>query len=179
MSMRRGFTIVELVITVTIIGILLTLVVVNMSSAQVNARDSERKADVEAIALSFEAYNNNDVEGLGLLTGNTYPGVNYIYPTWLTTVLPFAADLDPKSYKAPAENDSDTVSLVPATNNIQTTAGILPRPSASNDVYVYQAILGSGALCNDPVINGSCRKFNIFYYQEADNSVKMITSKNQ
>lgn len=40
MSMeRRGFTIVELIITITIMGILLTLAVVNVGTTQLNARD--------------------------------------------------------------------------------------------------------------------------------------------
>ena len=52
--LRRGFTIVELIITITIMGILLVLAVVNVSGTQAQARDDERKADVESISLNLE-----------------------------------------------------------------------------------------------------------------------------
>ena len=53
---RRGFTIIELVITITIMAILLTLGVVSLSGTQKNARDSERKSDISTIALNLESY---------------------------------------------------------------------------------------------------------------------------
>jgi prepilin-type N-terminal cleavage/methylation domain-containing protein len=52
----RGFTIVEVVVTITIMGILLTLAVVGVNSTQMNARDNERKADIEAIQANLESY---------------------------------------------------------------------------------------------------------------------------
>lgn len=55
---RRGFTVVEMIITVTIMGILLTLAVVSVNTSQVKARDDERKTDVAAIANYLEAFFN-------------------------------------------------------------------------------------------------------------------------
>ena len=43
MHFRRGFTIVEIVIVMVIMGILLGLAVLNISSSQANTRDNERK----------------------------------------------------------------------------------------------------------------------------------------
>ena len=51
---RRGFTIVELVITITIMGILLTVAIVNLNATQANGRDAERRGDVESLALNIE-----------------------------------------------------------------------------------------------------------------------------
>jgi len=177
---RRGFTIVELIITITIMGILLTLAVVNLTSTQVNARDSERRGDAEAITLNLESYYNNDSQdssGNFLNSGGTYPGSSYISTaTTFSRVLP---DIDPKSTHAPGVDLSDPMSLVAATNTVQTVTGIQPLPSKSNDVYVYQPLTATGTLCTDPSISGDCRKFNIFYYQEGSNTVEKIMSKNQ
>lgn len=52
---QSGFTIVELLIVIVIIGILATLVIVTFSGVQQKARDSERKTDVNAVASQLEA----------------------------------------------------------------------------------------------------------------------------
>lgn len=175
---RRGFTIVELAITVTIIGILLTLAVVNMNQAQMNARDSERKGDVEAIAMAFEAYYSNNVDGAA--SGNTYPGTNNINESWLTTTLPKITDVNQDIFRSPTTASTSPISLVPATNNNQFTWGIDPNPYI-DDTYVYQPLDSAGNLCVDPALIApdACRKFNIYYNQEGSASVQMVTSKNQ
>lgn len=53
---RRGFTIVELLIVITIMGALLILSVANLRGSQVSARDSERKTDIESVALALDNY---------------------------------------------------------------------------------------------------------------------------
>jgi len=56
---RSGFTVVEIIITVTIMGILLTLAVVNLNSTQVRARDDERKTDISSIQTYLESYSSS------------------------------------------------------------------------------------------------------------------------
>lgn len=51
----EGFTVVELVVVMVIMAILLTLGVASYNSYQVNVRDSERLADINAIATGLEA----------------------------------------------------------------------------------------------------------------------------
>jgi len=172
---RRGFTVIELVITITIMGILLTLAVVNLNATQMNGRDSERKGDVESLALNIENYYTNQDPNL-FMSGGTYLGSSYMNDSEIRQFLP---DLDMKNAHAPGKSDSDPISVVPATNNTTTTTGVLPLPSKNNDVYVYQPLTANGDLCVDPFISGDCRRFNIYYYQEADNSVHMVTSKHQ
>ena len=173
--MRRGFTIVELVITVTIIGILLTLAVVNMNGSQVKARDSERKADVEVIALSLESFYSNKRDSGGTWQAtNTYMAIS---PLTKTSIVANLGEIDPKVLYAPAyDGEGDQTSLVSATNAVQTTAGVTPQPTINQ--YVYQPLTAEGTRCTSPTAS-ACRKFNIFYRLETDNSVQMVTSKNQ
>ena len=53
---NRGFTIVELLIVIVIIGILAALVITTYSGIQKKARDTERKTDVNALHGQVEAY---------------------------------------------------------------------------------------------------------------------------
>jgi type II secretion system protein G len=53
---QSGFTIVELLIVIVIIGILAGLVVTQILGATAKARDTERKTDIDQIANQLEAY---------------------------------------------------------------------------------------------------------------------------
>ncbi len=171
----RGFTIVELIITITIMGILLTLAVVSLNSTQVNARDTERKGDVESLALNIEGYYTNVDPDL-FMSGGTYLGSSYMNDSEIKKFLP---DLDLKNAHAPGTAESDPISIRPAATSNATTATISPKPAKDNDIYVYQPLTKDGDLCEDPFVDGDCRRFNIFYYKESDNTVQMITSKHQ
>ena len=53
---ESGFTIVELLIVIVVIGILAALVVTTFSGIQKKARDSERQTDIKAVHSQLEAY---------------------------------------------------------------------------------------------------------------------------
>lgn len=177
---RRGFTIVELVIVVTIMAILLVLGVVNLRSAQASARDDERRTDIENLSLHLEIFYRSGIEG----SANTgrYPsdGLVDYGASFITENL---RDLDLKSVMAPGVTDP-LVTLKMANNNTQTTAGVSPQPSTSE--YIYQSLQQDGTLCTETL--QMCSKFNLYYRLEvaaispdcpAPGFVCMVTSKNQ
>jgi len=170
--MRKGFTLVEIVVTVTIIGILLILAFVNLTSSQVNARDSERKSDVETAAVHLETY---------YASGFDETAANGSYPsTALTTdvasMKSALRDVDLDSITAPgAGGPLDT--FISATNAIETVGGVTPSPTVSEYVYQPLAWNGSGwVLCEEGL---ECRRFNIFYRLETDDAVYKVSSRTQ
>lgn len=56
MKRWAGFTIVELAVVITIIGILATIVVVNYNSTQAKARDTRRLSNLSSIAEAITSY---------------------------------------------------------------------------------------------------------------------------
>lgn len=168
---RPGFTVIELLIIIAIMGILLVVGVVNLRGVQVNARDTERKTDIESIQMHLESFYKSG-DSLGSNIG-TYPTVDFVDSHDTSVFRETLRDIDMKSLTAPGADDP-TVTFIGANNATQTTAGIDPQPTISE--YVYQPIDGNGYLCAASLI---CRKYNLYYRLEADNTVYMVTSKNQ
>lgn len=161
---HRGFTIVELLIVIAIMGILLTLGVVNLHGSQISARDSERKADAESIATYLETYYTSGSDSSA--ANGDYP------PTTLTATLSsmkqYLRDINIQSLVAPDTTDPTQTFISASNTNI---------PSPNINQYIYQPMQGDGTLCTQD--SQECRKFNLYYTTEADNTIHTVTSKNQ
>lgn len=57
---KKGFTLVELLVVVSLIGILSTLVIANLNSARERARDAQRKSDLRNIQTALRLYYNDN-----------------------------------------------------------------------------------------------------------------------
>ncbi|MEI7917820.1 MAG: type II secretion system protein [Candidatus Saccharibacteria bacterium] len=175
---RRGFTLIELMVVIVVMGALLILNVVNLRGTQVSARDAERKTDVETIILHLDTYyqiGSDTGSGLGRYPSTVLSSssASYMQQT--------LRDIDTSSLSAPGITDP-TQTFISATNNTQTTAGVTPQPTISQ--YVYQPIQNSGALCTAET--QECRKFNIYYKLETattdcpgPSNICLVTGKNQ
>lgn len=167
---RRGFTIVELIIVITILGILLTLAVVGLNDSQIKSRDSERTSDVETIGTYLESY-FRDGSPISTTAVGTYPSTTLTSEANLKPSLP---DADLKAFTAPG-SDSPYTTFTAATNNNQTATGVTPQPTTQQ--YVYQPLRSDGTLCTSD--SQQCRKYNLYYRLEADNKVYKYESRNR
>ncbi len=179
---RQGFTIVELIIVITIMAILIVLGTANLRGSTGKADDTERKSDSEAIAMYLETFYTSGAGGdtstgyypsINDLLGVTYSGssVSCVF----NSTVAMLRDINRKVLQSPGNDGSTTCSLVNATNSTQTAAGVTPQPTTST--YVYQPILNNGTLCTDS--GAQCRKFNIYYKIDSDGLTYKLTSKNQ
>lgn len=64
MKIKKAFTLIEILVVVTIIGLITSIAVVSYTSINKNSRDARRKADLEQIRAALEMYRSNN---------NTYP----------------------------------------------------------------------------------------------------------
>lgn len=163
---NKGFTVVEMIIVITIIGVLASLATVQMLRSQSVARDKERADDVKAIMINLQdIYESGQVDGSIIASGDlsVTTAVNMGYPstrmldsvyigTAQATGIIQSIRLD--ALKSPFLHSgaaSPNFSLIAATsnadlNNTNKTAGGITL-GTSNDVYVYQPLDANGALC--------------------------------
>lgn len=143
-KVQQGFTIIELLIVIAIIGILAGLVLNNFQGAQAKARDVQRKADINSIHAKLEEYYNNS---------NGYPDGN------LTTTLLAGIDAD-------ALKDADGTAIGYTGGFIVSTTA--PASAVANTVeYGYQAY-GCATAGAQTTVGATCTKYVLRTFLEKD-----------
>ncbi len=116
---NKGFTLVELLVVITIIGILATVALVSLNSARAKARDAKRLGDVRQIALALE-FCYNDIGKY--LPASTFPAAGAALTCSGTTYInSMPSDPSGGNYTYAVDNDSNAQKYVVAakleTNN--------------------------------------------------------------
>jgi general secretion pathway protein G len=116
--MKKGFTLIEILVVATIIGLLAAVAATSYSSLTKNARDARRKTDLQNIAGAFEQYrsNNNSYPTLVTITcssgsitdssGRTYMSTIPIDPKCATNT--YAASISASDYTLGAYIENST-----------------------------------------------------------------------
>ena len=153
------------------------IVIISYPSASLTA------ASTGTVAITYTDSNNQNPRSTTAYAGgytiHTFTGNGTFAVTAFTSYATtgMLRDLDTASITAPGVS-SWTQTFIAATNTAQSTdinTGITPRPSINQ--YVYQPLQTDGSLCTYE--SQECRKFNLYYHLESDDTVYMVTSKNQ
>lgn len=107
---ESGFTIVELLIVIVVIGILAALVLNTFQGVQARARDTERTTDINALHTQYEVYYND----------------NGYYPTY--AVASVATNFPGLDSEAVVDPNNNTISN-----------GAVPAVNSTDNGYYYQA----------------------------------------
>lgn len=140
----KGFTIVELLIVIVVIGILATLVIVTFTGIQQKARDSKRQTDINALDSHIEAY----YASTGHYPSNTDLGS-------LTWVKANMKGLDPSAFVDPK-----------ASAPTGDATGIANQSEGSSTQYGYQVYQSDGATACGVTDDTDCAVFTLTAHLE-------------
>ena len=199
MIKRKGFTVIELVIAITVIIILLGIGTVGFRSSKVRYRDREREADVQAIAAYLEQIYPKEIKnasGKVIKSAGSYPPLPEEIGDTTSDLEIIFAGLDPESLTPPGVTPKKKIPSLPS------GGGYLPsmplsscsyyylcytRPNdlqGSINEYIYAPGPASNELCtrvnpiDSIVINTyNCRSFALIYKTEVGNNRVVVESK--
>lgn len=199
--MNRGFTVVEILITLVIMTILLTLGVITVRESLAQARDAERAEDVAILARGFENYykRGNPYYIGPAITKGSYPGANNMIAmdgsgwcdsAYFKNASQAALYSVCKNYMLDALPGITVAALTPPEfNNPQLTNPWLSTGSDSptqlintfmsdrlnEGKYVYKPMTSTNlALCYDA---GNCTRFVLLYKKETTGEIVEVWSK--
>lgn len=105
---QKGFTLVELLIVIVVIGILAALVITTYSGIQQKGRNTERQTDLKAVQGQLEAYYASNGYYPSLANLNTQPGTGN---WWIQDNM---KGLDKEALRDPSTSTYQLVGSVPA-----------------------------------------------------------------
>jgi len=149
---QKGFTIVELLIVIVVIGILATLVIVTFSGIQQKGRNSQRQTDLKAVQSHVAAF---------------YADKGY-YPT--------AKDLQTSSFLTANMKGLDPEAL---RDPKQAAGGTISDTAASANQYSYVATGSAGCTntnASDPTTNAGCDGYTLTAKQEGGGADIVLSS---
>lgn len=151
---QKGFTIVELLIVIVVIGILAALVLNTFSGVQKRARDTQRQTDINAIATQLEVYYND----------------NGGYPLIATVDAPSLKGIDAGALTPPGRTSRAIITTTTATA-VTDLGG-----RTANSQYGYQTLDADGTtVCS----TAPCAKFKVFWIKEdAPTDAESLQTKN-
>lgn len=117
---KRGFTLVELLITIGIIGILATVTAVSIGNARSKARDSKRLTEIKQIQNALTLYQNE----------------NQTFPNSDGNTLTLGNDAN--EYALLCNTASGFQKTKQDCGDAQVFIGVMPGDPLGNDPYLYQ-----------------------------------------
>ncbi|HTE57227.1 MAG TPA: type II secretion system protein [Verrucomicrobiae bacterium] len=143
---NEGFTIVELLIVIVVIGILAALVVTTFTGIQQRARNTERETDIKAIHGQLEAY---------YAQNGSYPAMSDVNNAgWRSTNM---KGLDPEALKDPKGSAQTLATAASSTAYgyapLSTTDGTCTTVDANCTKYTLTANLEGGTTFTKSSLN--------------------------
>lgn len=153
-SPTQGLTVVELVVVISILGILIASVVGSSYNSLASGRNIERTNDISAISRSLEQYYRTQ----SVATGATYPSSS-------TTAASLAVIV----------GDDDIVTAPDETSNSIIVASSNSAQAPAFSQYAYQALRADGTLCTAL----PCSRYKLYYHLETTDDVVVKNSLRQ
>jgi len=157
MRSKSGFTIVELVVIITVIGILSAITIVGMTVYQVGARNSDRASKVAVLSESLEKYYDKNGE---------YPSPRSLTNNYVDNSAQFVAQK--------LSVDTDILRMPMAQPGVENS---FVDTLASEDAILYIAKSDVNNTSCQTKKDGGCDEYTLSYKEEGSDTVISIESR--
>lgn len=135
---KKGFTLIELMVAITIVAVISAIGYISYSSAQISSRDAKRKQDLRSLATALEVY--HQANGRYPCTGGVAQVSNNIFKDQLNQWLQDTCGIGGTTYmdqryinKMPRDPLKDAGDPFTATNNNNVPTGFSYRTLTTTD----------------------------------------------
>lgn len=159
LSFRSGFTLLELIVVMAIIGILATMTVGSFQSSRIKANDARRKSDLKQIQAALEQYHadfgsypasasDGTILGCGVGTATCAWGSAFSITSGAVYMNKLPSDLSPQRYFYVGSSTGRSYQLFTALQNTrdndnQTFTAITPNCASSGTVACTYGVSSS------------------------------------
>jgi len=148
----RGFTLIEVVVVIAIIGILATIGIVSYNGVQARSRDSQRDTKMNILAEALEKYYD---------TSGEYPACQYLKTKKLSEIV------------AGSDNTALTMPGVPDGTNSIVNCATAANTISLNQISYTHADNSSSCI----TVETACKNWTITYKEESSGTNKTISSR--
>lgn len=153
--LRRGFTLVELIVVIAVIGIIASIAIIGFGRFQADGRDAKRLSSVTVISEALEKYYDENGE---------YPGCQALNTNVDTVVSDTLKGVAKESLVAPQAPSGET-------NSIGCTGGT-GLSLTSDDYFEYYG--DNSPACTS---NIACLSYTLKYKSESEGAIKAVSSR--
>ena len=172
MKGTRGFTFVEIIVVVAVLGIIASIVLVNLSTAARKGRDGDRQADIRTLQVAVELYKQKNgrypagCRGAATWSGQT--GTSYACPSGNQYIVGLAPEFIP-SLPTDKRLNGASSGYVYTTNTDGTVYKIMAKQTVESEVVNYShpfkscdATNSSTGICDATITSGGSKPNHCF-----------------
>lgn len=123
-NLKKGFTLVELIVVITILAVLATIAFITLGDYPTQSRDSKRESDIANIAKKISIITSDGTVKHFQLVGSWDETPTDVQVSWAVKYKVYSWDINfsnlkesPEAFKAPLENEKYQIVVVNDANN--------------------------------------------------------------
>jgi prepilin-type N-terminal cleavage/methylation domain-containing protein len=146
---QKGFTVLELLIVIAVIGILSSMVMSSMNNAKISARDAGRRLTVEEIQHALELYNVDNAAYPIVVTPSDLSVLSsYLVPKYISTIAYDTTNITSATYYRPNSRTDGYLIYVSTEKQLQSSPSAYGCRTGLGTIVDTSGLYPTAPLCH-------------------------------